>query len=346
MNTTLKQRGLSLVELMIGLALGLIVLVAMIVIYSNTSRSRAEMEKSNRQTENGRYASQLLYNDLRMAGHYAEFDPTPLTSPAALPDACQTDVAALIDALSLHVQGGDNVGGANPAPSCVSDLKAGTDVIAIRRTSACAAGSANCAAFENGAPHFQAALCAPSSGSPLAGTELSYPVVSNADYAAQYYSLGTAMTDFLKHKSNCVDLADTFRFQVHVYFIANNNEPGDGIPTLKRAELGSGGFTIVPLVDGIEDMQINYGIDTTGDGIPDEYKADPADVAGWRNVMAARINLLVRNNDITQGYEDKKTYNLGLDAKGDEIKVAPGGKYKRHVYATTARFANPSWRRQ
>lgn len=335
-----KQHGLTLIELMIAMALGIIVLLAITVIFSNTSRSRTEMEKSNRQTENGRYASQILMNNLRMAGYLAEFDPTPLTLPGTLPDPCATVLSDLTTALPVHVQGIDD---ATVAPGCLSDLKTGTDILVLRRTSSCAAGASDCAAFANGTPHFQASLCSPATG----GTELGFPVANNADYAANYFTLSDNSADFTKHKANCTDLADIFRYHVHIYFVANNNEDGDGIPTLKRAELGTGGFTIVPLVDGIENMQIEYGLDANNDGIPDSLVPNPPAVADWNNAMAARIHLLVRNTEGTIGHADNRTYTLGLDSDGNNKTAGPfGDTFKRHVYATTIRFANPSWRRQ
>jgi type IV pilus assembly protein PilW len=334
------QRGLSLVELMIAIALGLIVLLAMTVIFANTSRSRTEMEKSNRQTENGRYALQLLMDDLRMAGYLGEFDPTVLSSPTTLPDPCATATADLIAALPLHVQGTDD---ATAAPSCLSDLRAGTDILVVRRASSCVAGAADCAPFAEGVPHFQASLCSTASD----GTELAYPVTGNADYAAHYFALASSSGDLTRRKADCVTTADRRRYLVHIYFVANNNETGDGIPTLKRAELGAGGFTVVPLVEGVENMQIEYGLDTDNDGAPDSYTTAPASVADWRNAMAARVHLLVRNTEQSVGHADSRAYSLGPDAGGNEKIVGPfGDNYKRHVYATTIRFANPSWRRQ
>lgn len=337
-----RQRGLSLIELMIAITLGLIVLLAVITIFANTSRSRTEMEKSNRQTENGRYASQLLANNLRMAGYLAEFDPSPLASPATLPDPCATDVADLLDALPLHVQGIDN---ASSVPSCLSDVKNGTDIIAIRRTSSCATDEANCAPFAAGAPHFQTSLC-----SNVEGAELAYPITGDSDYAAHYFTLATSAGSFTKHKGDCTTLNSIYRYQVHIYFIANNNEAGDGIPTLKRWELGGG---IVPMVDGIENMQIEYGVDTGNDGIPDIYTSNPADglvapanVNAWRNVMSARVHLLVRNTERSPGHIDNRSYTLGVDTDGNPVVVGPfGDAYKRRVFAATTRFANPAWRR-
>lgn len=331
-----KQQGLSLVELMIAIVLGMVVLLAVTAIFSSTSRGRSEMEKSNRQTENGRYAIQLLNDNARLAGYLGEFDPTPLSLPAAMPDPCATALADLIDALPLHVQGYDDGVG---APGCIADLKDKTDILVVRRASSCVAGAPGCPDFAAGAPHFQAAQCTPASG----GTELAYIANTNTDYATHYFTLSDAAADFTaKHKVDCIDLADVYRYHVHIYYVANNYEAGDGIPTLKRMELGAGGFTVMPLVEGIEDLQIEYDIDTVGnDGIPDISKTSPDSVAEWNSVMSARIHLLVRNTEKTPGHKDTRSYALA-----DKVIASPGDEYKRHVFGTSVRFANPAWRRQ
>jgi len=131
---------------------------------------------------------------------------------------------------------------------------------------------------------------------------------------------------------------------VHIYFIANNNHSGDGIPTLKRWELGTG-FT--PLVDGIENMQVVYGIDNDGNGAPDAWTPAPAAVDDWRNVTAAHINLLARNTEPSGGFTDNRSYVLGRDAAGDDVVVGPfNDAYKRHVFATAVELKNPAWRRR
>lgn len=346
-----RQRGLTLIELMIAMALGIVVMFAVATIFANTSRSRMEMERSNQQTENGRYASQLLTNNLRMAGYLAEFDPTPLTTTAltAVPDPCATSTADLLDALPLHVQG---INDAATAPSCVSDLKPGTDILVIRRVSSCVAGAADCEGFAAGAPHFQASLCTPVAG----GSELAMQVTNNSDYATHYFTLSTNSSDFNKTRTDCSTPADIHRYHVDIYFVANNNDPGDGIPTLKRAELGASGFSITPLVDGIEDLQITYGLDTNNDGVPDVFTEAPGSYGGcsgtacvtnWRNAMSARVSLLARNIEASAGYTDSRTYTLGENENGTEKTVGPfGDGYKRHVFSATTRFSNPAWRRQ
>lgn len=348
-----RQHGFSLVELMISTALGLVILGAVATLFVNNSRTRQEIERSSRQIENGRYAIQLLRDDLQLAGFLAEFNPTPLDTSTltALPDPCAADLPSLRTALPLHIQGYDN----SNSLSCLTDVKTGTDVLVVRRTSTCVAGATGCDPVASGEPYFQASLCAPSTG----GTELSYSPTSNADYAAQFYALDTSAANLTRHKYNCTTLADLRRYRTHIYFIANNNIGTDGVPTLKRAELGAGTFSIVPLVEGIENLQFEYGIDTTaspGDGTPDVYTANPsgynscagtACVTYWRNVMAVKVDLLARNTETTDGYTDTKTYTLGLTAAGAANTVGPfNDRYKRHAYSTAVRLANPAGRRE
>src|ERR1700751_5162579 len=146
--------GYTLVELMISITIGLMVLGALVPRFAGNSRERAEVERANEQTENGRYALQLLSEDLRDAGYLASFNPgtvagpnPQLVIPTALPNACATDVPTLNSAVSITVQGYDD--GAN-APACIPDLRPGTDILVVRRASTGAAGTAGCDAQMGG----------------------------------------------------------------------------------------------------------------------------------------------------------------------------------------------------
>jgi type IV pilus assembly protein PilW len=344
------QSGYSIIELMVAMTIGLILLAGLVGIFVNNSRSRSEMERANQQTENGRYAMQLLTDDLRNAGYLAEFNPRPLPTPPVKPNPCTsasaTDIAALKSALPIAVQGYDN--GAS-APTCLSDVRAQTDILVVRRASTCAVGDTVCDAVVAGAPYFQASACS-------SGAELGSANVAN------YYALDTTTANLTLHQKDCNPpttpgtLAPLHQYQTHIYFISNNNNAGDGIPTLKRAELGAGGFTIVPLVEGIENLQIEYGIDTSSPatGAPAVFTADPDSynaclgvtcVGYWRNLVAAKVYLLARNTTSTVGYVDGKSYLLGLKAGGSANTIpASGDAYKRHVYQSVVRLNNTAGR--
>jgi len=155
-------------------------------------------------------------------------------------------------------------------------------------------------------------------------------------------------------------LAPIRRYHVHIYFVAPCSVPAGGgsvctgsaddngspIPTLKRLELTGNTWSLVPLVEGIENLQIDYGIDTDKDGVPDAtYVTAPA-LADWPNVVAVRINVLSRQIEPTNGYVDSKTYDMGVAAPAYTPPAPPALQYKRHVYNSVIRIVNPASRRE
>src|SRR5215470_6020072 len=95
--------GYTMVELLVSMTIGLIILAALVTVFAGNSRERGEIERSNEQTENGRYALQLLSEDLRDAGYLASFNPGTVAGPnpqlvipgAPPPNVCATGVPSL-----------------------------------------------------------------------------------------------------------------------------------------------------------------------------------------------------------------------------------------------------------
>lgn len=330
------QRGFTLAELMIAVTLGLMILAGMTTLFVNNTKAQGEIEKANRQVENGRFGVALMTGDLRNAGFYGEFDPKEIATPATLPDPCALTVAALKEALPLHVQGVDNVGTTN-VPGCIDDVRAGTDVLVVRHTRTCVVGEGNCEPASAGGPFFQASLC-------------NNPSELDSGDVNDHYALALTTAGMTRHRRDCTQTAGsgtpapTRAYETHIYFVANNSNTGDGIPTLKRAELGTVdgalGMTVVPLVEGIENLQIEYGIDTGSDGVPDAYGAAPTTPGNWRNTVAVKLYLLARNHTPSQGYTDTKSYQLGANTV-----AAAGDHYKRHVFQAVVKLPNPAGRK-
>jgi type IV pilus assembly protein PilW len=338
-----RQAGLSLIELMVSVTLGLMILSGVLVVFVNTSAARNEVERTSRQIENGRYASELLTEDLRLAGFYGELNPSSakpdIPTPTTLPgDPCSLTSADWRNWIPVYLQGYDDTGFAS-ANCTLTNLKANTDVLVVRRARACVAGVSGCDAAVNGKPYLQVSLC--------------------ATQAATNYKLGLEGTEtYDMQKKTCVNtaLANKREYFARIYFIATDNGAGDNIPTLKRLELTGSGWSTVPLVEGIEELQLHYGLDTNGDGMPEEYVANPNNhptgtctgtcpVNNWMNVVTVQFHLLARNLDTSPGFTDTKKYVLGKNAAGADIERTPGGAYRRHVYSGLVRVANPAGRR-
>ena len=341
-----RQAGLSLMELMIAITIGLFLLVGLVSVFSTSNQTYADLGRASQQIENGRFAVQLLVDDIGHAGFYGRYSQTPAL-PAALPDPCvNNNMTLLREALALPLQGYD-APSSSPITACVplANHLAGTDILVVRRVdSTMAAGNAgsipNAALTANGV-YLQSN--ADSTSNPIIAVATGSQAADQAAFT-------------LKNKDPA-QYAPIRKYHVHIYFIAPCSVPAGGgsvctggsddngrpIPTLKRLELAANGtMNVVSLVEGIEDFQVDYGIDTDRDGVPDTtYVTAPASVADWSNVVALRINVLSRNLEPTNGYVDAKSYDMGLAGM-----LSPGGPYKRHVYNAVIRIVNPASRRE
>lgn len=374
------QHGLSLVELMISIAIGLFLIVGITALIVQQSGTRTELEKSTRQIENGRYAMQVLQEDIQLAGYYGEYSSvlsTPgldfwNTGTPSLPDPCTTSifnadttVAQLGPAIPLHLQGYDDVPSTmpNPPSTCLAagNHLDGTDILVIRRASTTTIPVASAVANQ---PYLQTGI---------------HPDTKNLSYLLRNGSDNTVFT--LKTKAGTT--APLRPYMVRIYFVSPCSNPAgtvcastdDNIPTLRRMTLerqsdSTTNFTIESLVEGVENLQIDYGIDypvapaTIGDGSVDCYTVDPAApttaeinacpasavayfatataATNWSNVMAVRINILARNTEKTLGHSDTKKYELGGAGS-----VGPfSDQYKRHVFSGLVRVVNASGRRE
>lgn len=101
-----KMMGFSLIELMVALVLGLILILGVTTMVTNSSSSYRELARASAQVENGRYAIQLLVDDLNHAGFYGGyFSITEFPSGVAEPSACALTKAVLDKTIALAVQG-------------------------------------------------------------------------------------------------------------------------------------------------------------------------------------------------------------------------------------------------
>lgn len=340
---------MTLIELMVSIAIGMFLVAGLATLIASQSGNRAEIDKSGRMIENGRYALQAIASDVQMAGYWGELSTLP-AAPALLPNPCSTTIAGaqnIQESIPLHVQGYNSLA-TLPAnlSACVANHLAGTDVLVVRHVDT-----------------EEVALAAGVAGQIYLQTGLT---VSGLSFEYRMAPAGDASFTLLKKDGTAASLRKVL---VHIYYISQCSEPVSGsctgadggtpLPTLKRVELGvaSGAPSMgtVSLAEGIENMQIDYGSDTDSDGAPNgEYgngdfvngvAAPPATIMGvadWPNVMSLKIHLLARNSETSVGYPgDTKTYELGTFGP----TTATNDRYKRHVFAQAVRVVNPSGRR-
>lgn len=286
-----RQRGFTLVELMVAVALGMLVMVALVAVYLNVSRTNSEMYKTNGLIENGRFAIDVLNEDLAHAGYWGGYVPTfdnfslrtvPTPCPGALPaDPCDVpDAASLANgpcfayaswtpAYRATLMGipvevyGDGVPPGCDTATLIKDRKPGTDVLVVRHAETCVPGTANCEAFDANKVYFQASKCA-------AETDNGY-----------FFDLAkrAALADFSLKNRGCtgvppatvagaLGVAEVRKFVSNIYYIRTwAASTGDGVPTLVRVSFGPNGGTPAheapaqALIEGIEQFRVELGLD-------------------------------------------------------------------------------------
>lgn len=301
-------RGFSLVEIMVAMVLGIVILLAVSEVFISNSRTRGEIEKSGRQIENGLYALGLMEDELANAGFWGEAGAQPVA--ASVPPLCPTTETELIAAMGYPVQGILGSG-----TNCANS-KAGSGFIAVRRASTCAVGTTGCAAYAAGSFHLQVSAC--QSQTPGA-------LLLKSNSAQLTY-----------RQRNCTAAAPIYRFLSRVYYVNASDE-------LVRVQLdGSTYSNVTALVDGIEIIRFEYGLDTNGDSQIDSFTTTPT-TAQWSDVVAVKVSLIARNPEATAGYVDSRTYTVA----GAEYVVPESLRsFKRQLYATTVHLRNVAGRRE
>jgi type IV pilus assembly protein PilW len=331
--TRLRQsRGFSLIELMIGVALGLVVLASLTTFFVSSSATRNEIERTSRQIENGRYAVESLREEIHLAGFYAELitSGATWTSPDPCVSAAVADMGFALGPplnVPLPIFGYPED---TAKPACITDQVKGTDVLVIHRFNTEPVTVA--AAAVDGQNYFwQPSRCRNDS--------TTTPWVFNTG-ASGGFGLRTLA---------CAAPANLYKMHVTVFYVRNYSfSPGDKTPTLVKLEVDRGnpnadgnGIVASQIAEGIRSLRLEYGIDNDGNGSPDQWSrceaAAPCTPAQWSNVMAVRVHVLAENQEDTIGYVDKKVYDMGTGL----TELGPfGDAKKRHVYAAVVSSPN------
>ncbi|HVE50170.1 MAG TPA: PilW family protein [Casimicrobiaceae bacterium] len=320
-----RGAGFTLVEVMVAMTLALMVLGITVTLFSGSSRSRGDLERSSRLAENAQFALELVSDELKHTGFFADLNQAGVAWQ--VPDPCATAPGALGFStapfqLPVAIRG---YTGNDVEPGCVRNRRAGTALFTIRRLAADTTPVAQAAA----AMFLQVSKC-------------------NLD-TPRLWRYASDGTDFTLRNIDCATVADIRRVLVRTYFVADCNACGrDTIPTLKRLDLDGNRIVETTLVEGIDNLQLEFGFDRNGDGNADVFLPTLSGIAGapendWSNVVAARVFVLARSADAEQGHlEAVRQYDFGEAGSSKGSRDA----YKRTMLAALVRMPNIAGRRE
>ncbi|AKS40633.1 PilW family protein [Wenzhouxiangella marina] len=366
-----RQRGVSLVELMVALVLGLLVTAGVLQLFAGQKMTYMNNEGLARVQENGRFAIETLKREVRAVGANGfcaartninnhlredcagyvdaifdpnqsftgwEFDGTGRNEDYTL-DVIETadsgDWGSLVDGVVIDL------------PDILEDrVVKGSDVLVIRSLEVIPGLTAK---NNNKANSSSIVL----EGDSLVGKN-AIVLVTNCSKSDLFQNrTNENSSSFSAGTGNCAspgpgnnnkvnfstaydDSMQVFRVRVMAYYIGINQDTGQ--PGLYRADMSLGTENPVheELAEGIESLQVLYGYSLPanqgGDGQSVDFWVPGDEVPDWAMVIGIRMSLLVRSPDLAGGAPVQQVFDLS----GTRITNPSDNRMRRPFLATVS----------
>lgn len=323
-----KEQGLSIVGLLIAVVISGILMNGLISVFSSNQNTSRMIHDFGSLQENIRAANDMLEISVRQVGHFGGVMPENITAHTSLNlqgvGSCDhswlTDTTTTIQAYD----GGANTTALTGLPNnCIVDTEytPNTDVLSIKYASAME--MTPYASLESDGIYVRTVI-----GS---GEEIVGQIFKGSEKATTIGTIGS-------------DPVGTYNYQYinELYYIRScsqkvNDACQDTIPSLVRYQLDNGVFTEHVLVAGVEQFQVEFGLDTNGNLTADTY-ASASSITNWDQVTSIKYSLVVRGNNKDTVIKDTKSYSLvgGVDftAKVDDQN------YRRRAYTKVVQLRN------
>ncbi len=324
-----SQKGLSLVELMIALVIGLILLTGILQITITNSDNSRMHEQMSRVQEAGRFAIDILSKDIRMADFWG--CASSLTKITNNLNPAGSGYAGL--EFDNGVAGED---GASGGPDSITLSGAFGTGLTIQPPYGPQANSNVKVLADNPLEQFQIVLLSDC----LAGDIFEITNANPGGSGTVDHNTGTVAIGPGNYNpsATCASghcLSKVYEGDASIYSLQSLTysiqQAAFEEPKLVRSLNGG---TPVELVSGVEDMQFEYGVDTDGDLVADIYNTATAVTAAgmWESVISVKVSLLIRARETFMS--ESQTYNYN----GSE--VTSNDRRLRRVFTTVVTIRN------
>ncbi|WP_288132564.1 PilW family protein [Microbulbifer sp.] len=344
-----SQKGISLVELMISITIGLILMTGVVQLFLSSRATFSTQQGLARVQETGRLAMEFLAEDIRMAGYMGCMSKNiNITNTLN-----QSDNVAYN--FNVGIEGRDNVGATLPT-GYPDDVVAGTDILVVRSANGAGVGVTQ---NNNGSQLFAdnsnpSTTCPDDSEGPSGLCAGDILVVADCKKARVFQAVnvkevsnnsaeinvvhskgggsdfkpGNAVSSWGGNSDKDPDTkfgpdSEVIKVNTMLYYISVNPS---NTPSLYRSINGAPGQE---LLAGVEDMQISYGRDTDNDKVPDSYQSAATVGSAWEDVSAVRLQLLVQSSE-DNVLDEEQPYTFNGTTISD-----PGDRRLRQVFINT-----------
>ncbi len=339
-------QGFTVVELMVSMAISLLLLVGVVSIFSSSKTTYETVERLSRVQENGRFALDAITRDIRSAGYVGCSRPSGFENTLRSQTQLQWNFAQAI--IGYDYQGSSEWSPTRDTAmtNMVTTGLSASDALVLRVPTHDSRGGLRL--VEKMASSTAALEVAPITSGTTSPIKQNQQILMVADCQARAVFEVTSYTQATGEIQHAVSSATTTTpgnatddlqhafgvnavvvpMQTVAYYVGSS----DGRTGLWRVV---GGGTPQELIEGVERMEVTFGIDTSGsDRVADVYVGADA-VTNWDNVISVNVALLVRAPEEYGTQRDTRTYTLL-----NNTYVAPGDRFLRQVFVTTATLRN------
>jgi type IV pilus assembly protein PilW len=348
-----KAKGFSLVELMVALVIGLLLIAGVIELFVSTRQTYRVQDMKARMQEDGRYAIHHISSLLDRAGYVGCNSIPAGQSGRNVVNNLNTanDYFWNINGAPVIGHEADNNGGWSPAlPGGINQAIAGSDVFTLRTVSNLFIEVSHFDTSDGPSAPIKIpqdnALddCDPATEAEP-GECANIVVASDCDKSVIFQVTNDPSVDGnLEHETGIgtpgnsrVDLGllglsngwlNTIT--THTFFIRNGPS---NYPSLYQKVLGRDPDV---LIEGVEQMQVEYGMDTDDSGSVNQYVKANA-VADWEQVISVRVSLVMIN------IEPQQNDNVALGDGSYTLEgnvITPDDGRLRQVFTKTIALRN------
>lgn len=339
-NRRFQQQGMSLVEALVALAIGLLLTTGVVQVFSGTKQAYRTQDALARLQENGRFAMQFITYDTRMATYLGCIKNTTYSN------VLNVSTTPWYYDLKTGFMGYDSSGTTNPAG--VTGIRSGTDSITLVYADTRDSFQVSGHAVVSGKGYFTLEqnhdfrlgdILTASDCFHTAVFQMTKLESQKVEHRSGAETPGNSSTNAsnLGYQGGAFTGGNVSRLYSAVYYVGTG---ASGEPALMRRRLGTNSTSPATLgdaeelVEGVENMQILYGLDNTGDQQADEYRtANQLNSSTWPQVVSIRIDLLLRSvEDRVTPQHQTYTYN-GTETTATDYRL-------RQVFSVTVGVRN------
>jgi type IV pilus assembly protein PilW len=326
-----RTHGFSIIEMLVALALSGVLLAGVVAMFLSSRTSYAAAERLSQIHENGRHALDEMIRDVRAAGFRGCAREQPVVT-----SSLHAEPSSAWDFLDAPIRGFQYAGDGQWRPALdvaqIPDVAPGSDVLLVRVPKRNVDSVRLVSAMGTDAEALETDAAA---STKLVRGDV---VLAHNCQARSYFMISAIAEGVIEHEplaqtggNATASLGYAYSppteltaVQTTVYYVA----PGRSADASASLWRRTGAEAPQELAAGVERLELQFGVDASGDGVPDEL-VTAENVEDWGEVRSVSIALLVHSAQVTKDVAAERFQLLDV-----RVAAPADGRLRRSFVAT------------